>query len=93
MAAGVAAHGIGTARAFHIDSTAGAFSGIAMGLNGALTGLILPFLRPWLGFLSSQNAPIAPARRKCKKIINDSVELIPSIPNLWCDTAIVNTIS
>jgi len=50
MAAGVAAHGIGTARAFQIDSTAGAFSGIAMGLNGALTGVILPFLRPWLGF-------------------------------------------
>ena len=49
MAAGVGAHGIGTARAFHIDSTAGAFAGIAMGLNGALTSLILPFLSPWLG--------------------------------------------
>lgn len=49
MAAGVSAHGIGTARAFHIDSTAGAFAGIAMGLNGALTSLILPFLAPWLG--------------------------------------------
>jgi predicted murein hydrolase (TIGR00659 family) len=50
MAAGVAAHGIGTARAFQIGATAGAFSGIAMGLNGALTGVILPMLRPWLGF-------------------------------------------
>jgi predicted murein hydrolase (TIGR00659 family) len=49
MAAGLSAHGIGTARAFHIDSTAGAFAGIAMGLNGALTSVILPFLRPWLG--------------------------------------------
>jgi predicted murein hydrolase (TIGR00659 family) len=50
MAAGVASHGIGTARAFQIDSFAGAFSGIGMGLNGALTGVILPMLRPWLGF-------------------------------------------
>ena len=49
MAAGLSAHGLGTARAFHIDSTAGAFAGIAMGLNGALTSLILPILRPWLG--------------------------------------------
>ncbi len=50
MAAGLAAHGIGTARAFQIDAAAGAFAGIAMGLNGALTGVILPILRPWLGF-------------------------------------------
>jgi predicted murein hydrolase (TIGR00659 family) len=49
MAAGLSAHGLGTARAFHIGSTAGAFAGIAMGLNGALTSLILPILRPWLG--------------------------------------------
>ncbi len=49
MAAGLSAHGIGTARAFHIDSTAGAFAGIAMGLNGALTSVILPLLGPLLG--------------------------------------------
>jgi predicted murein hydrolase (TIGR00659 family) len=49
MAAGLASHGIGAARAFHIDSTAGAFAGIAMGLNGALTSVILPILRPLLG--------------------------------------------
>ncbi|HUO55080.1 MAG TPA: LrgB family protein [Rhodoblastus sp.] len=49
MAAGLASHGIGAARAFHIDSTAGAFAGIAMGLNGAFTSLILPVLRPLLG--------------------------------------------
>ena len=48
-AAGLAAHGIGTARSFQIDSTAGAFAGIAMGLNGALTSLILPILAPLLG--------------------------------------------
>ena len=49
MAAGVASHGIGAARAFHIDSVAGAFAGIAMGLNGAFTSLILPLLRPLIG--------------------------------------------
>jgi predicted murein hydrolase (TIGR00659 family) len=49
MAAGVASHGIGTARAFHVDSVAGAFGGIAMGLNGAFTSLILPILRPFIG--------------------------------------------
>lgn len=49
MAAGLASHGVGAARAFHIDSTAGAFAGIAMGLNGALTSVILPILQPWLG--------------------------------------------
>ena len=37
MAAGLASHGVGAARAFQIDSTAGAFAGIAMGLNGAFT--------------------------------------------------------
>jgi predicted murein hydrolase (TIGR00659 family) len=49
MAAGLASHGIGAARAFHIDSVAGAFAGVGMGLNGALTSLILPILRPLLG--------------------------------------------
>ncbi len=49
MAAELAAHGIGAARAFHIDSVAGAFAGIAMGLNGAFTSVILPLLRPLLG--------------------------------------------
>jgi predicted murein hydrolase (TIGR00659 family) len=49
LAAGVASHGIGTARAFHIDSVAGAFGGIGMGLNGAFTSLILPILRPFIG--------------------------------------------
>lgn len=39
---GTAAHGIGTARAFQVHPTAGAFSGIAMGLNAILTALIAP---------------------------------------------------
>lgn len=41
---GVAAHGIGTARALQVNETAGAFSGLAMGLNGLATALLLPFL-------------------------------------------------
>lgn len=41
FAVGVASHGIGTARAFHCSETAGTFAGIAMGLNGALTALLL----------------------------------------------------
>jgi len=44
FAAGLAAHGIGTARAFQVDLLAGTFAGIAMGLNALLTAVILPFL-------------------------------------------------
>jgi predicted murein hydrolase (TIGR00659 family) len=48
FAAGVASHGIGTARAFQVDPVAGAFAGIALGLNGLLTALIVPPLVRWL---------------------------------------------
>lgn len=41
---GVAAHGIGTARALQVNETAGAFSGLAMGLNGLATAVLLPLL-------------------------------------------------
>jgi predicted murein hydrolase (TIGR00659 family) len=44
LAVGVAAHGIGTARAFQVNSQAGAFAGIGMALNAALTALIAPWL-------------------------------------------------
>ena len=44
FAAGLAAHGIGTARAFQVDPLAGTFAGIAMGLNGAITALIVTAL-------------------------------------------------
>jgi len=44
LAVGVAAHGIGTARAFQVNQTAGAFSGIGMGLNALLTALITPYV-------------------------------------------------
>lgn len=47
FALGVASHGIGTARAFDHSERAGAFSGLAMGLNGALTAIMLPIL-VWL---------------------------------------------
>lgn len=41
---GVAAHGIGTARAFQVSEQAGAFAGLAMGLNGLITALMSPLL-------------------------------------------------
>jgi predicted murein hydrolase (TIGR00659 family) len=42
FAVGIAAHGIGTARAFQVDSVAGVFAGIAMSLNALLTSLLVP---------------------------------------------------
>lgn len=44
MAIGVAAHGIGTARALQISSLAGAFAGLAIGLNALLTTLLAPLM-------------------------------------------------
>jgi predicted murein hydrolase (TIGR00659 family) len=44
FAIGTASHGIGTARAFQESETAGAFSGLAMGLNTLATSLLLPLL-------------------------------------------------
>lgn len=44
FAIGVAAHGIGTARAFQCHQVAGTFSGIAMGLNGLVTAILVPLL-------------------------------------------------
>jgi|TARA_B110000503_G_scaffold38150_2_gene62594 predicted murein hydrolase (TIGR00659 family) len=48
FAVGVASHGIGTARAFQVNETAGAFSGVGMGLNALLTALIAPIIAQWL---------------------------------------------
>jgi predicted murein hydrolase (TIGR00659 family) len=48
FAVGVAAHGIGTARAFQVNPVAGAYAGIAMALNALLTSLIVPLLVRWL---------------------------------------------
>jgi predicted murein hydrolase (TIGR00659 family) len=44
FAIGVASHGIGTARAFQLGERAGAFSGLAMGLNALVSALLLPAL-------------------------------------------------
>ncbi|MFK7963261.1 MAG: LrgB family protein [Burkholderiaceae bacterium] len=48
LAMGVAAHGIGTARAIQVNSVAGAFAGLAMGLNALITALFLPVLWAWV---------------------------------------------
>ena len=48
LAVGVAAHGIGTARAILVHPVAGAFAGLAMGLNGVATALLLPLLAGWV---------------------------------------------
>lgn len=44
LAVGTAAHGIGVARAFQVNPVAGAYAGLAMGLNGLITALALPLL-------------------------------------------------
>jgi predicted murein hydrolase (TIGR00659 family) len=42
FAAGLAAHGIGTARALQVHPVAGTFAALAMALNGLLTALVTP---------------------------------------------------
>ncbi|MCU0830838.1 MAG: LrgB family protein [Rhizobiaceae bacterium] len=44
VAMGTASHGIGTARALQVNEVAGAFSGLAMGLNALATALLLPLI-------------------------------------------------
>ena len=48
LAAGVAGHGMATARVLLLSETAGAFGGLAIGLNGVLTALVVPLLARWL---------------------------------------------
>ncbi len=48
LAIGVASHGIGTARAMQVNEVAGAFAGLAMGLNALATAILLPLLWRWL---------------------------------------------
>jgi predicted murein hydrolase (TIGR00659 family) len=48
IAMGVAAHGIGTARAFQVSSQMGAFSGLAMALSAFATALVVPWLVDWM---------------------------------------------
>jgi putative effector of murein hydrolase len=42
FATGIASHGVGTARALQWSETAGAFAGLAMGLNGLMTAVLVP---------------------------------------------------
>ncbi len=44
VAIGTASHGIGTARALQVNEVAGAFAGLAIGLNALATALLLPLL-------------------------------------------------
>lgn len=46
FALGVAAHGIGTARAFQVSAEMGALAGLGMGLNAVLTAVLAPWLVP-----------------------------------------------
>jgi len=48
LAMGTASHGIGTGRAIYMGDVAAAFSGLAMGLNGLATTILLPAIWGWL---------------------------------------------
>lgn len=52
FALGIGAHGIGTARAFQISGLAGAFAGLAIGLNALLTALLVPSIIRLVRWLS-----------------------------------------
>lgn len=45
---GLTTHGLGTARAFELSQTAGAFSSLALGLTGLFTAIFLPLAITWL---------------------------------------------
>lgn len=47
FAIGVAAHGIGTSRAFSVHPEAGAYASLAMGLHGILGALLIPVSVSW----------------------------------------------
>jgi putative effector of murein hydrolase len=49
FATGLAAHGVGTARAFQVHPLNGTFSGLAMGLNGVMTAVLVPLTLALLG--------------------------------------------
>lgn len=51
LAAGTAGHALATARVLLLSETAGAFGGLAIGLNGLITALVVPLLaRLFAGF-------------------------------------------
>ncbi|MGK0498501.1 MAG: putative murein hydrolase (TIGR00659 family) [Oceanicoccus sp.] len=45
---GITAHGMGTARAFEMNPTAGAFSSLAMCLTGAFSAAVIPLAVGWI---------------------------------------------
>jgi predicted murein hydrolase (TIGR00659 family) len=47
LAMGTASHGIATARALQVNEVAGAFAGLAMGLNALATAILLPLIWNW----------------------------------------------
>ncbi|MDO8608566.1 MAG: LrgB family protein [Phaeospirillum sp.] len=48
LALGIASHGIGTVRALQMGETAGAFAGLAIGLTGLATAILVPLLISWV---------------------------------------------
>jgi predicted murein hydrolase (TIGR00659 family) len=48
LAAGTAGHGIATARMLLVSETAGAFGGLAIGLNGVVSAIVVPLLAGFL---------------------------------------------
>ncbi len=49
LAAGMAGHGLATARMLLVSETAGAFGGLAIGLNGLITSILVPLLATLVG--------------------------------------------
>ena len=50
-ALGATAHGIGTARGFQVSEEMGAFAGLAMGVSGVLSALLLPLVLKLIGVI------------------------------------------
>ena len=48
LAGGTAGHGLATARLLLVNETAGAFGGLAIGLNGIFTAILVPLLASFL---------------------------------------------
>ncbi len=48
FAIGTAAHGIGAARALHVNADAGAYAGLALGLQVVLAALLMPLIARWI---------------------------------------------
>ena len=51
FAIGVAAHGLGTSRAFSVHPEAGAYASLAMGLHGIAGAILIPLVAGWLGLV------------------------------------------